>query len=458
MTDSIISNEFGVNLGQVVVETYRLIDEEPALAELSLSELRGRLENEGLPIDVVIEQLSIFSDSNNNFLNTFLLQVKPRLDEPDGLQILTDSIDGQSPEISGKIHQLLDESVQSSLSIDKVAGGSGSIRHPWMATAGTVVVGGVATRFGLAYRRKKIELRETESRGVQAAEKDSQAAAKDIFRDNRHLSDLVRDENVKPVQTADQAEIRLIKDVNRYTEKEIGSLLEPFVLGSEERFNQVVDGLGADEIKFVKLKMVDKLILKDSTQKIERVLDIPGIEIKGATAEEKLENLNIAVNKGAEELRAEVREKPDLLKKYMDRRFLEPYREAFNGVNNNDGKLILNDTRKQLDDDMAKTLKEAGITAKREEAAAGRAEERKLERDFANLDARRKLMAYIANAKRKMKADIADAKRAEERELERDLANLDAKIETSVDNTLEEILHEIDGEKDAIDNLVIDTE
>ena len=427
MTDSIISNEFGVNLGQVVVETYRLIDEEPALAELSLSELRGRLENEGFPIDVVTEQLSIFSDSNNNFLNTFLLQVKPRLDEPNGLQILTDSIHGQSPEISGKIHQLLDKSVQSSLSIDKVAGGSGSIRHPLVAAVGTVAVGYVVTKISSALRKTKIELRETESRGVQAAENDSQAAAKDIFRDTDHLRDLVKDENVKPVQTADQAEIRLIKDANRYAEKEIGSLLEPFVLGSEERFNQVVDGLGADEIKLVKLKMVDKLIVEDSSQQLKNVLDIPFFEIKGDTAEEQAENFTIAVNQRAEALRADVRENPELLKKYMDRRFLGPYREAFDRVAENDGKLILNGTRKQLDDDMEKALNEVGITAKREEAAL----------------------------ERKMKADIADAERAEEREMQRDFDNLDVKIETRVDNAVES---EIGDLSDFIDNVVIDME
>jgi len=408
MIESIISAEFGVNLGQVVVETYKLIDEEPALAALSLSQLRGKLDSEGLPIDIVIEQLNILASSNENFLATFLLQLRSRLDEPNGLQILTDSIDDQGQEISEKIHQILDESVQSSLSIDKVGGGSGNMKHPWLAAGLTAA--GVGGAVGVIYRRKVNQLERIESRTVAHAEGQSQEAAEDIFRDRTHLRNLYQDGNLNPVRTADRAEIVIAKDLKSYTDKEIEKLFKPFVDGAKERLNDALSGADAEEIKAVKLRMVDKVVLDDCVDAANRTLASPIVSFKGDTGEEQMESARKFIEERAAGLRSKLAEDPDLLDKYLDRRLLNPCRQAFDDAAAKDGRVILTGFRKQLDRDIRSALESAQIIEKRKAAAF-------------------------------------------EREVDRDFADLGAKIETRTDNLVKD---EIGDVADAIDNIEID--
>jgi hypothetical protein len=102
----------------------------------------------------------------------------------------------------------------------------------------------------------------------------------------------------------------------------------------------------------------------------------------------------------------------------MNRRLLEPYQKAFDRVAENDGKLILEDTREQLDRDMEKAFMDVGIEAKRKAADA------------------EKLDAF-------------------KREIESDFAREELKVEERVSNLVESA---IGKEEDFIDGLVIDFE
>jgi hypothetical protein len=366
MIDSTISTEFAANLGQIVAETYKLIDEEPDLAALSLTELRGKLDSEGLPIDVVIEQLSGLSESNENFLDTFLIQVRPLLDEPNGLQVLTNSIDDQSQEISEKIHQLLDESVQSSLSIDKVGGGSGNLKHPWLAVGLTAT--GVGGTVALMYHRKVSHLNNllehAESKGVERAESGSKKVAKDFYSDQIHLSKELRNPNFRPRMAADRTEVVIGKEAKKYTYKEMEKLFEPFSKGAKARFDEALKGLEPEEIKLVKIKMVEKLVRNDCKVNAEK---LGLIGFKGKTEKEIKMNKRIFVDQEKAKVLEGLLRDPVRLEKYMNRKLLEPFQEAFVDAVKNEGNVILEGTKKRLNDDINEALEELGKKAEVEE-------------------------------------------------------------------------------------------
>jgi hypothetical protein len=133
VSDLIASAEFCSNLGTIYIEAHKLIDADPALAALSLSELRNKLDDEGFPVDLLIEQFRDLSQFNENVLDTFILQVKSRSYEPEGPQVLADCIENQGQQLSSSIHQLLDQSVQNVISITEVGGGFGKEieNHPF---------------------------------------------------------------------------------------------------------------------------------------------------------------------------------------------------------------------------------------------------------------------------------------------------------------------------------------
>jgi hypothetical protein len=409
MIDSTISTEFADNLGQIVVEAYKLIDEEPALASLSLTELRAKLDSEGLPIDVVIEGLSGLSESNDNFLDTFFIQVRPLLDEPNGLQILTDSIDDQSQDISEQIHQLLDKSVQSSQFVDKVGGGSGNMKHPWLAVGLTAT--GVGGTVGVMYRRKVSHLERLESRAVEDAESNSREVAKNIFRDQTHLRNAYKEGDINPVKTADEARINIIKDAEKYTDKEIEKLFEPFTVGAKARVEESLRGLTGEEKRAFKIKFVDKIVQQDAGDVVRKINDDPFFEFKGETLKEQEKSAIKAFKDISKKQRSELENDPDLLEKYFERKIYEPYREAFDKVAENKGKVILKGARTELDKDIQEALEQ---TVMKERAKA---------------------LNKLAN------------------DLEEDFATLEIKVESRVDNLVEDGLGDAE---DVIDGLEID--
>jgi hypothetical protein len=356
-----MSTEFAANLGLIVAETYKLIDEEPDLAVISLAALREKLDSEGLPIDEVIEQLGSLSESSENFLDSFLIQIKPLLDEPSGLQILTDTIDDQGQEISKKIHQLLDESVQSSLSIDKVGGGSGNMKHPWLAVGLTAT--GVGGTVGIMYQRKVNQLERLESHAVVKSEQESEKLAKVMFSDQQHLLNLKAEgySRADLVQVADKGEITLLKDVSRYTDKEAEKLLKPFADGATKRFKGALEGAGAQELQIAKLKLVEYEVVNEAERRA-----------KDLVSPEKLAEIDKAAITYREVVRDELKNNEVELDKYIENHFSSKFRKAFEKAAKDEGKVILDGIRTEIDAEIEDALLEAGITAERDLAALGR--------------------------------------------------------------------------------------
>jgi hypothetical protein len=364
-----MSTEFAANLGLIVAETYKLIDEEPDLGVISLAALREKLDSEGLPIDEVIEQLGGLSESSENFLDSFLIQIKPLLDEPSGLQILTDTIDDQGQEISKKIHQLLDESVQSSLSIEKVGGGTGNMKHPWLAVGLTAT--GVGGTVGLMYKRKVNQLERLESHAVVKSEQESEKLAKFMFSDEQHLL------NLKPegysradlVQVADKGEITLLKEVSRYTDKEVENLLKPFAEGATKRFKGALEGAEAQELQIAKRKLVEKDLFNAAEKEARRFYSDPINQMIVADRQTAYEE---RIQKNIDDSIKDLTSDKVLFDKYIENHFLSKYRNAFEKAAKDEGKVVLDGIRTEIDAEINDALEKAEITAKRDSAAVGR--------------------------------------------------------------------------------------
>ena len=363
-----MSTEFAANLGLIVTETYKLIDEEPDLGVISLAALREKLDSEGLPIDEVIEQLGGLSESSENFLDSFLIQIKPLLDEPSGLQILTDTIDDQGQEISKKIHQLLDESVQSSLSIEKVGGGTGNMKHPWLAVGLTAT--GVGGTVGLMYKRKVNQLERLESHAVVKSEQESEKLAKIMFSDE-HLLLALKGKGYSRadlVHVVDKGEITLLKDVSRYTDKEAEKLLKPFADGATKRFKEALGVAGDQELQAAKLKLVEYEVVNEAERRAKKLASDEVFQ----NNTEKLAYVDKAAITYRAIVRDELKNNEVQLDKYIEDHFLSKYRNAFEKAAKDEGKVVLDGIRTEIDAEINDALEKAEITAKRDSAAVGR--------------------------------------------------------------------------------------
>jgi hypothetical protein len=280
-------------LGTIYIEAHKLIDMDPSLAALSLSDLRCKLDDEGFPIDLLIDELSDLSKSNENILDTLLHQVKFRLHEPEGLQVLASCIENQGQQVSNSIYQLLDVSVKHSISINEVGGGIGKRieNHPWKFAGGLTACGLVGFGIYKVYSRRKEEQAFAEAqravdRDVQRAVDRDLELADNAFRSTARI-EMMKAEARPAVAYKDllksseeykdySSTLALRKEVSEYTESEIEKIIEPFAKVADSIFHKALSGRRSIEVA-VKKRLLGEFANDNAWMQADEIYKKQGI-------------------------------------------------------------------------------------------------------------------------------------------------------------------------------------
>jgi hypothetical protein len=447
VSELIASAEFCSNLGTIFIEAHELIDADPALAALSLSELRSKLDDKGFPVDLLIEQFNDLSQSNENVLDTFILQVKSRSYEPEGPQVLADCIENQGQQLSSSIHQLLDQSVQNMISIAEVGGGFGkkieshplasAVNHP----VASVFIGATAA-FGIGgsykYWRRSVDYKEAtineQNKITEFFKRQSEEAADYLGSVGRAEVGRVEERPVNALKNiwekgsdlryeGDQIELTLRKDIKNYTDDEFRDLFEPFAKKSKDRFFATIEDvpMRPELKKLVKIQMADEIKSKAGTLDADLMAD----QSKAITLRIK-EFDNDTVFKG-------------LSDKDVDDFFLKPYKDAFLkselSLTGRDGYLLKIDGQMAiLDKDIKARLEKALRTLETELGEDWR-------KEFDRLDKEERKAKRAATDKAEEKANvfIESAGRDAETMVKDEAELLSTKLDNTVDNALDDV-------------------
>lgn len=364
VTDLIASTDFCANLGTIFVEVHKLIDAEPDLASLSLSELRSKLDDEGLPIDALIDELSDLSQANQSILDTLILHIKSRLHEPDALHVLADCIESQGKQVSISIHQLLDKSVQNALVTAEVGGGFGKkiVNHPWASVGvylgATAIAGGITA--GVAKRVQTARYNEAMS---QAKSDTSEFIAKQEEAAESALRYTSRRELIKaedrPAETIkeisfdadkfkhDTFKVTLAKDVDQYTETEIRELFSPWTTIAKERFNEAL------ELQVPKVQERIKLQLRKDIARANLQKDID-YDLRSGLPPAAFDKTYSTKKLFLEEF--ERTDNPDIFDAGLDDYFLAPYKKAFKATLKGESQALFNGEIGRLDQDIQRRI------------------------------------------------------------------------------------------------------
>ena len=447
MSELIASAEFCSNLGTIFIEAHKLIDADPALAALSLSELRSKLDDKGFPVDLLIEQFNDLSQSNENVLDTFILQVKSRSYEPEGPQVLADCIVNQGQQLSNSIHQLLDQSVQNAISITEVGGGFGknieshplasAVNHPVASVAigATAVLG-----FGGLYKawRRSVDYKEAttnaEKQITEAFKRQSEKAADYLGSVGRTEVGRVEERPVNALKNiwekgsdlryeGDQIELTLRKDVKEYTDDEFRDLFEPFAKKSKDRF----------------FATIEEVPMRPELKKLVRIQMADDIRSEaGVQGDKLLADLNKPITLRIKEFDNDTAFK-GLSDKDVDDFFLKPYKDVFFkselSLKGEDGYLLKIDGQMAiLDKDIKVRLEKALRTLQAKLGDDWR-------KEFDRLDKAEQVVTEKAEEKAEEEADvlIESAGRDAKTMVKEDAELLSAEFDNTVDNALDDV-------------------